>query len=131
MAVKIRLTRTGATNDACYRVVAADMRSPRDGRNLEILGWYDPGQTGVNFKLKLDRVDHWIGEGAQVSDTAASLIRKARKLGDEVPAEAPEAPAEVAEVEAPVEEPEAPAEEVVAEEPEEAVEKEPATADAG
>ncbi len=123
MAVKIRLTRTGATNDACYRVVAADMRSPRDGRNLEILGWYDPGRTGANFKLKLDRIDHWIGEGAQVSDTAASLIRKARKLGDEVPAAAPEAPAEeVAEV---AEEPEveaAPAEEA---------EEEPATADAG
>ncbi len=85
MAVKIRLTRTGATNDACYRVVAADTRSPRDGRRLEILGWYDPGQTGVNFKLKLDRIDHWIGAGAQVSDTVASLIRKARKLPVEAP----------------------------------------------
>jgi small subunit ribosomal protein S16 len=88
MAVKIRLTRTGATNNACYRVVAADSRSPRDGRHLEILGWYDPNQTGTNYKLKLDRVDHWIGVGAQVSDTVASLVRKARKLPVEAPVEA-------------------------------------------
>jgi small subunit ribosomal protein S16 len=107
MAVKIRLTRTGATNDACYRVVAADTRSPRDGRRLEILGWYDPGQTGVNFKLKLDRIDYWIGVGAQVSDTVASLVRKARKLPVEVieaPAAAVEAPEVVAEVSEVVEE---------------------------
>ncbi|MBT3192291.1 MAG: 30S ribosomal protein S16 [Verrucomicrobia bacterium] len=114
MAVKIRLTRTGATNSACYRVVAADTRSPRDGRRLEILGWYDPGQTGVNFKLKLDRIDHWIGEGAQVSDTAASLIRKARKL----PIEEAVPVAETVEAAA------------VADETPEAVEEVPATADA-
>jgi len=92
MAVKIRLTRTGATNDACYRVVAAASRSPRDGRRLEILGWYDPGLTGVNYKLKLDRIDHWIGVGAQVSDTVASLVRKARKAVAEAPAAAATAP---------------------------------------
>ena len=101
MAVKIRLKRTGATNDACFRVVAADSRSPRDGRNLENLGWYTPGQTGVNFKLKLDRIDHWIGHGAQVSDTVASLIRKSRKLAANAPVEEVKAPVE--EVEAPVE----------------------------
>ncbi len=114
MSVKIRLTRTGATNDACYRVVAADSRAPRDGRFLEILGWYDPGLKGVNYNIKLDRIDHWIGVGAQVSDTVASLVRKARKL----PVEVVEAPA--AAVEAP---------EVVAEAPE-VVEEVPAIADA-
>jgi small subunit ribosomal protein S16 len=87
MAVKIRLKRTGSRNDACYRVVAADTRSPRDGRNLENLGWYTPTQPGVNFKLKLERIDHWIGNGAQVSDTVASLIRKARKLETSAPVE--------------------------------------------
>ena len=79
MAVKIRLTRTGATNDVCYRVIAADSRSPRDGRFLEILGWYDPKRDGVNFDLKLDRIDHWKREGALMSDTVRSLVRRAAK----------------------------------------------------
>lgn len=79
MAVKVRLTRTGARNDACYRVIAADSRSPRDGRFLEILGWYDPKREGTNFDLKLDRIDHWKSQGAQVSDTVRSLVKKARK----------------------------------------------------
>jgi small subunit ribosomal protein S16 len=94
MAVKIRLKRTGTTNEACFRVVAADARSPRDGRNLETLGWYTPTQPGVNFKLKLDRIDHWVGNGAQVSDTVASLIRKSRKLETNASVEVEEAPVE-------------------------------------
>lgn len=108
MAVRIRLKRTGAKNDACYRLVAADERSPRDGRNLEILGWYDPAAKGETFSLKLDRVDHWLGVGAQISDTAASLVKKARKAPAPVvveaePVVAPEEPvveAEVTEAEA-------------------------------
>lgn len=103
MAVKIRMKRTGATNDACYRLVAADERSPRDGRNLEILGWYDPAAKGETFSLKLDRIDYWLGVGAQISDTAASLVKKARKAAT-VPAVMPavvEEPA-AAVVEAPV-----------------------------
>ena len=99
MAVKIRLKRTGATNNACYRVVAADSRSPRDGRSLENLGWYNPTQAGINYKLKLERIDYWIGNGAQVSDTVASLIRKSRKQAAEAPV-VEEAPAPV-EAEAP------------------------------
>ena len=79
MAVKIRLTRTGARNDVCYRLVAADARSPRDGRFLEILGWYDPKQEGTNFELKMDRIDHWKSKGAQMSDTVKSLVKKAGK----------------------------------------------------
>lgn len=94
MAVKIRLKRTGATNNACYRVVAADSRSPRDGRSLENLGWYTPTQAGINYKLKLDRIDYWIGNGAQVSDTVASLIRKSRKQAAAAPVEAAPAPVE-------------------------------------
>jgi small subunit ribosomal protein S16 len=62
-------------------VVAADSRSPRDGRFLEILGWYDPKREGTNFDLKLDRIDHWTNQGAQVSDTVRSLLKKARKVG--------------------------------------------------
>ncbi len=124
MAVKIRLKRTGTTNEACFRVVAADARSPRDGRNLEILGWYTPTQPGVNFKLDMDRIEHWVGNGAQVSDTVASLIRKTRKLATNAPVVVEtEAPAEV---EAPVE-----TEEVTEAAAEEAEEEVPAVTDAG
>lgn len=80
MAVKIRMKRTGGKNDACFRVVAADMRSPRDGKNLETLGWYTPAaRTGKLFELDLGRIDHWLGKGAQISDTVASLVKKTRK----------------------------------------------------
>lgn len=107
MAVKIRMKRTGAKNDACFRVVAADVRSPRDGKNLETLGWYNPGAKGQTFALKLDRVDYWLGNGAQISDTAASLVKKARKAPvDETVADLPAA----APVEAVAEESAAPVE---------------------
>ena len=76
MSVKVRLRRTGCTNDVCYRVVAADSRSPRDGRFLEVLGWYDPKVEGKNFQLKLDRIEHWMGQGAIVSDTVRSLMKR-------------------------------------------------------
>jgi small subunit ribosomal protein S16 len=79
MGVKIRLRRTGTTNDVCYRVVAADTRSPRDGRFIELLGWYDPKREGVNFKLDMDRLAHWQGEGAELSTTVQSLVRRARQ----------------------------------------------------
>ncbi len=78
MAVSIRLRRTGGKNEVSYRVVAADSRSPRDGRFLEILGWYDPKREGANYVLKLDRIEYWKQNGAQLSDTVASLVRKAR-----------------------------------------------------
>ena len=78
MAVKIRMTRTGANKDISYRVVACDSRSPRDGKNLEVVGWYDPKKKGVNYSLKMDRIEYWTGKGALVSDTVKSLVRKAR-----------------------------------------------------
>jgi len=78
MAVKIRMTRTGANKDISYRIVAADSRSPRDGKNLEVVGWYDPKKKGVNYSLKMDRIEHWVSKGALVSDTVKSLIRKTR-----------------------------------------------------
>ena len=83
MSVKIRMTRTGAKNSACFRIIAADSRSPRDGRFLEILGWYDPNQEGINFKLEEDRIEYWRNEGAQISDTVKSLLKKARKAARE------------------------------------------------
>jgi small subunit ribosomal protein S16 len=60
-------------------VVAADERSPRDGKFLEILGWYEPKREGENFKLDLERVAHWQSKGAQMSETVASMVRKAKK----------------------------------------------------
>jgi small subunit ribosomal protein S16 len=94
MSVKIRMTRTGSKNSACFRVIATDSRAPRDGRFIEILGWYDPKIDGPNFRLKMDRVDHWLGEGALVSDSVRSLVKRARK-GDM--AEEQATPAEVVE----------------------------------
>jgi small subunit ribosomal protein S16 len=81
MSVKIRLTRTGGKNEVSYRLVAADGRSPRDGRFLEVLGWYDPKRTGVNFKLDYQRIDYWKQRGAVLSTTAQSLLRRAKKAG--------------------------------------------------
>lgn len=76
MSVKIRLTRTGANRDNNFRVVATDTRNPRDGRFNEILGWYDPKQKGVNFRLNLERIDHWVKNGAIVSETVKSLLKR-------------------------------------------------------
>lgn len=77
MATKIRLRRMGAAGKPFYRVVAADSRFATTGRFLEILGWYDPKQKGENFSLNMERINYWLGTGAQLSGTAASLVKKA------------------------------------------------------
>src|SRR6187399_2121205 len=98
MAVSIRLRREGTTNRPYYKVVVADSRSPRDGKFIEIIGTYDPKKEGHNSTLKLDRVDHWISNGAQPSDTVRSLIKKTRKQAGSEPKEAEaKAPAPAAE----------------------------------
>ena len=73
--VRIRLTRKGAKGSPFYRVVVADGRSPRDGRFLENLGYYDPKRDPQVVELKEDRVVHWLSEGAQPSSTVKSLFR--------------------------------------------------------
>ena len=78
--VKIRMRRTGCTNHATYRIVAADVRSPRDGKFIEILGSYDTQIKDDNFKLDLARVDYWLSKGAKPTATVASLIRRAKNL---------------------------------------------------
>jgi small subunit ribosomal protein S16 len=75
--VKLRLRRTGTRNKASFRIVAADTRSPRDGRFIEILGFYDPRHE--DEKIDLERVDYWLSNGAQPSETVASIIERARK----------------------------------------------------
>ncbi len=77
--VVIRLARGGAKKRPFYRVVVADRRFPRDGRYIEQVGTYDPRTTQTQINLKLDRVDHWVGVGAQPSDTVRSLIKKVRR----------------------------------------------------
>ena len=79
MAVSIRLRREGAKNRPYYKVVVADSRSPRDGKFIELIGTYDPKQPDHNSTLKLDRIEHWIANGAQPSDTVRSLIKKNKK----------------------------------------------------
>jgi len=79
MALKIRLTRTGAIHTPYYRVVVAEARSRRDGAPVEQLGTYAPCDKGNQINLKLDRVDYWLSKGAKPTDTLNSLIKKARK----------------------------------------------------
>ena len=82
MPIKIRLRRMGRKKQPHYRVVVADIDSPRDGRFIETLGYYKPLTHPARLVLDLDRVDFWVGEGAQASDTVANLVKKARKGGD-------------------------------------------------
>jgi small subunit ribosomal protein S16 len=79
MAVVIRLRKEGKKNRPYFRVVVTDKESPRDGRFLEMVGTYNPMGKQEGMKLKLDRIDHWVGKGAKPSDTVAIFIRKARK----------------------------------------------------
>ena len=87
MALKIRLQRHGASHRPFYRMVVTEALSRRDGRFVEVLGTYEPQAKRAEdeLSLKLDRVDYWKSVGAKPTDTAASLIRKARR---EAPAEA-------------------------------------------
>jgi small subunit ribosomal protein S16 len=74
MAVRIRMKRIGRKNRPCYRIVAADARSPRDGRFLENLGTYDPMKESAKVTVNKERVLYWIGVGAQVSEAVAPLL---------------------------------------------------------
>jgi small subunit ribosomal protein S16 len=74
--VKIRLMRTGAKKKPFYRIVAADSRAPRDGKFLEILGYYDPRKKPHILEVKTDRVKDWIEHGAQLTERVEKLISK-------------------------------------------------------
>ena len=86
MAVSIRLRREGAKNRPYYRIVVADSHSPRDGKFIEIIGTYDPKQTGQNSSFNVERAEYWISKGAQPSDTVRSLIKKQKNMGAAEPA---------------------------------------------
>jgi len=74
LAVRLRLARTGKKKQPHYRIVAADARVPRDGRFLEILGWYDPRNEPSTFEVDLDAVHRWIERGATPSERVAKLV---------------------------------------------------------
>lgn len=96
MAVKIRLKRMGAKKKPFYRVVVADSRSPRDGKFIEELGYYNPLTTPADLKIDTEKAAKWLANGAQPTETVRSLFKKAGivKPGK---AEKPEVQAEVAE----------------------------------
>jgi len=95
MALKIRLQRHGASHRPFYRLVVTEATARRDGRFVEVLGTYEPQAKRATdeLNLKVDRIDYWKSVGAKPTDTAASLIRRARRdaaaPAAEVKAEAP------------------------------------------
>ena len=82
MPVRIRLRRMGRRKQPHYRIVVADSAKPRDGRFVENLGYYKPLSDPARLVLDLERVDHWMGQGALPSHTVRTLVNKARKGGD-------------------------------------------------
>lgn len=78
MALKIRLRQQGRNNRPFYRLVVADCRSPRDGKYVEALGWYNPfaSKAEQEFSLNAERAQHWLDQGAVLSESAQALIKK-------------------------------------------------------
>ena len=84
--LKLRLTRTGTKDKAQYRIIVQEARSKRDGRYVENLGYYNPRTEPSTIVVKLDRVDYWMKNGAQPTDSVASLLRRARVSAGEIDA---------------------------------------------
>ncbi len=76
MAVKMRLTRMGAKKAPFYRVIVADSRSPRDGRFIDELGYYNPLTNPAEIKIDAEKAKKWIANGAQPTETVKSLLKK-------------------------------------------------------
>lgn len=74
--VKIRLKRIGAKKNPFYRIVVADVRSPRDGKFIEEIGYYDPNKNPAVIKIDNERANYWIKNGAQPTDTVKILLKK-------------------------------------------------------
>jgi len=77
VATRIRLKRIGAKKNPFYRVVVADARSPRDGRFIEEIGYYDPSTSPATVKLDEDKALQWLANGAKPTETARSLLKQA------------------------------------------------------
>jgi len=74
--VKIRLSRVGAKKQPHYRVVVADVDSPRDGRIVEMIGFYNPRTDPPTFEIDEERARYWLGQGAQPTDSVARMLKK-------------------------------------------------------
>lgn len=83
MSVRIRLRRVGRKAQPYYRVVVADSTTPRDGYYLDTVGFYNPRTRPAELRMDLVKVDEWVSKGADMSTTVASLVRKARRGGDD------------------------------------------------
>ena len=81
MALRIRLQRGGTTHNPVYRIIVAENTAPRDGRFVDIVGTYAPKARGKDpkYRVKLDKIDHWVKQGAKPSDTVRQLINRARR----------------------------------------------------
>jgi small subunit ribosomal protein S16 len=79
MALKVRLARLGAKKKPYYRLVVADSAAKRDGRFLDIVGFYDPNKNPAYLELKNELLDSWVSKGAKPTVTVASLIKNSRK----------------------------------------------------
>ena len=75
MAVKLRLTRVGSKKNPIYRVVAADTRSPRDGKFIEIVGRYNPQTDPSTIDIDAEKVQKWLATGAQPTESVAKLLK--------------------------------------------------------
>jgi len=76
LAVRLRLKRIGTKNNPCWRVVAADSRSPRDGRHIEELGFYNPTSDPAELDINEERIKYWLSVGAQPTQQVESLLKK-------------------------------------------------------
>ncbi len=77
MPVRIRLKRMGAKKKPFYRIVVADSRSPRDGRFIEEIGYYNPTTDPTTIEIDMEKAKSWLSKGAQPSDTVKALFAKA------------------------------------------------------
>jgi len=89
MAVIIRLRRAGKKNQAFYHIVATDSRSPRDGKFIEKLGYYNPKSNPSVIEVKSDRVLYWLSKGASISRTVSNLLKKKGIIGSAKSSENP------------------------------------------
>jgi small subunit ribosomal protein S16 len=82
VAVRIRLKRFGAKKRPFYRIVVADSKSPRDGRFIDEIGYYNPIAQPAEIKIDVEKAKKWLGVGAQPSDTVKSLFKKEGIIGN-------------------------------------------------
>jgi small subunit ribosomal protein S16 len=84
--VKIRFARFGAKKRPFYHIVVTDSENPRDGRYIERIGTYDPAKPMGSAVVQRDRLDHWVGRGAQLSESFAKVLREHTKTAPAAPA---------------------------------------------